>query len=63
MQCDTEDNSRWERRETKKKTRKNFSSDNRRSVRWLLKKSGEKARDIQKAREQKEKEKEVPQSI
>jgi len=51
-----EKDSKWSRRDSKKITKKRFTPDNRRSVRWLLKKSGEEAKRIQKAREQKEKE-------
>ena len=50
------DDSRWTRRDSKKKAKKNFTIDNRKSVRWLQQKASDKAREIQKAREQKEKE-------
>ena len=56
MKCDIEEDSRWDRRDSRKKTKKNFTSDNRKSVRWLQQKASDKAREIQKAREQKEKE-------
>ena len=58
MKCDIEEDSRWDRRDSKKRAKKNFTSDNRRSVRWLQQKAGNKAKDIRKAREQKEKDKE-----
>jgi len=49
---------RWSRRDSKKRTKKNFTSDNRRSVRWMYRKAGEKARDIQLDIEREAKEKE-----
>ena len=49
------DTSRWTRRDSKKKAKKNFTSDNRRSVKRLQKRAGEKARDIQRQKEQKDK--------
>ena len=53
----TEDHdSRWERRDSKKNTKKKFTSDNRKRVRWIYNKAEEKAKDIQKARKEKEKE-------
>jgi|6_EtaG_2_1085325.scaffolds.fasta_scaffold92752_1 flagellar biosynthesis chaperone FliJ len=55
MQDIERDDSRWTRRDSKKKAKKNFTSDNRRSVKWLQKRAGEKARDAKRAREQKEK--------
>tara|TARA_R110002020_G_scaffold441648_1_gene652598 strand:+ start:779 stop:958 length:180 start_codon:yes stop_codon:yes gene_type:complete len=48
---------RWGRRDSKKKSKKNFASDNRNSVRWLYENALQKARDIQKAVERKQKEK------
>ena len=56
IKCDIEEDSRWERRDSKKRTKKYFTSDNRKSVRWLQQKAGDKAKEIQKARHQKEKE-------
>tara|TARA_R110000824_G_scaffold326452_1_gene513372 strand:+ start:129 stop:314 length:186 start_codon:yes stop_codon:yes gene_type:complete len=50
------EDSRWIRRDSKKQAKKNFTSDNRRSVKWLYKKAGEKARDIKREKDQKEKE-------
>jgi len=58
MKCDIEENSRWDRRDSKKRAKKNFTSDNRRSVRWLQQQAEEKTKEIRKAREQKEKAKE-----
>ena len=55
MKDTIEEDSRWGRRESKKKARKTFTSDNRKSVRWLQKKVEDKAREIRKAREKKEK--------
>ena len=56
MEDTTEHNPKWERRESKKKSKKTFSSDNRKSVRWLSDKAGQKSKDIQKAKNKKEKE-------
>ena len=56
MEDTTEHTHRWERRDSKKKSKKSFSSDNRKSVRWLYDKAGKKSRDIQKAKNKKEKE-------
>jgi hypothetical protein len=33
---------RWEKRDVKQRAKKRFSSDNRRSIRWLYLKSGQK---------------------
>ena len=51
-------NSKWSRRDSKKKTKKTFTSDNRRSVRWMYRRAGEKARDIERETERDIKEKE-----
>ena len=56
MDYTEEHDARWDRREAKKASKKRFASDNRRSVRWLEKKAGEKAREITKANAKKEKE-------
>lgn len=56
MQDIDEQDSRWVRRDAKKKSKKDFHSDNRRSVRLLYRKAGEKARDIQRDKDKKEKE-------
>ena len=51
-----DDDTKWARRESKKASKKQFTSDNRKSVRWLQKKAGEKAREIEKTNAKKEKE-------
>tara|TARA_R110000824_G_scaffold347285_2_gene534079 strand:+ start:594 stop:785 length:192 start_codon:yes stop_codon:yes gene_type:complete len=51
-----EPDSQWDKRESKKMAKKRFTTDNRKSVRWLEKKAGEKAREIQKTHAKKKKE-------
>ena len=50
--------SKWSRRDSKNRAKKNFTIDNRRSIRWIYRKAGEKARDIQLDRERETKEQE-----
>lgn len=50
------DSNYWGRRDSKKKTKKNFTSDNRKSVRWLFDNTIKKAKIIKEARERKRKE-------
>ena len=38
--------SHWEKRDAKRKTKKRFTNDNRRSVRWLYWNSGRKAMNV-----------------
>ena len=40
------DNDKWHRRDSKRRTKKRFVSDNRISVRWLFKKMVEKSREL-----------------
>jgi hypothetical protein len=39
-------NSKWDRRDSKRRTKKGFVSDNRRSVRWMFKVMLEKAKRL-----------------
>ena len=56
MDYTEEQDVQWDRREAKKTSKKRFNSDNRRSIRWLQKKAGEKSREIDKTHAKKEKE-------
>lgn len=53
---DKEEQSQWGRRDSKKKSKKTFASDNRRSVRWLHENTLKKANTIKENRERKHKE-------
>ena len=39
-------NNKWDRRDSKRRTKKRFVSDNRRSVRWMFNRMIEKAKEL-----------------